>query len=64
NTTRNSSSYTNSGSRNPLATHCFIISPVPVPIRSIYPVKYIGSASNGFAGIEVCGSLNFAGVNL
>jgi len=40
------------------------MSPVPVPNRSIYRVRYNDSANNGLCGTEACGFRKRANVNV
>jgi len=56
------SSYLKSDSLRFFSLHKQIISRVPVPNRSIYPERYIGSASNGLAGNDPCDLRNFDNV--
>ena len=44
------------GSRNPASRQRRIMSPVPVPMRSMYWVWYSDSANSGLCGTEPCGS--------
>ena len=54
----------NSGSGRPASTQRRIMSSVPVPIRSMYSVRYSDSASRGLPGTELCASRSFSSVSV
>jgi len=52
----------NSGSGRPASVQRRIMSRVPVPIRSMQPARYIGSARSGFAGTDPWACRSFSRV--
>ncbi len=61
--TKDSASIRISGSRRPAFRQRSIMSRMPVPIRSIYFVRYMGSASKGLCGTEAWGPRSFSRVS-